>query len=93
MAKQAKCLTCKVRYTWERELGLRKCFCPVCGERLQGTIQASKLPFRDMGPIRPLGKTLVTTPNQKGQAAIYCLDKNRYISCRWEEKDLTDPEE
>jgi len=35
--KQGKCVKCKVRFEWEREIHSRKCYCPDCGSKLAAT--------------------------------------------------------
>lgn len=83
MAKQGKCETCMVRYTWDRPLPLIDCLCPVCGQRLQGTTYISDLICRDLGQIRPLGKTRVSVLGD-GQAMIYDPEKGQFRACAWE---------
>jgi len=73
---------------------LRRCFCPECGEQLTGTNYLLKSwPTRELGPIKPLGKTHITLHKNTGQASLYCLEKNQYRCCRWEQnqkKPLTE---
>lgn len=91
MAKQAKCKKCKVRYTWDRELALRRCYCPKCGEQLTGTTYLSQLPIRALGPLKPLGKTHICY-HKNGQASLYCLENNQYRACYWEQHQKKDSE-
>ena len=41
MAKQGKCIECKVRWTWEKELSLKLAKCPNCKTALKQTSHIS----------------------------------------------------
>jgi len=44
MAKQGKCISCLVRWEWEKEVSLRLAICPICRGPLQQTTYLSHLP-------------------------------------------------
>ena len=43
MAKQGKCVKCKKRYEWEKEIYLRECNCWLCGSPLAPTTHFTKM--------------------------------------------------
>ncbi|RLB31915.1 MAG: hypothetical protein DRH11_12575 [Deltaproteobacteria bacterium] len=52
MAKQAKCLNCRVRYVWKKEKPLYQFpRCGNCGHTLRPTNHLSSLPVMELEPI------------------------------------------
>jgi len=51
MAKQGKCVKCKIRYTWNREIRLGIAYCPKCGSFLRATSVYSQLPSQHLESV------------------------------------------
>ena len=51
MAKQGKCVKCKKRYEWEKEIYLRECNCWLCGSPLAPTTHLLKWPVVKCTPM------------------------------------------
>jgi DNA-directed RNA polymerase subunit RPC12/RpoP len=56
--KQGKCIKCKVRYIWEREIPSKLILtCPTCRYRLQATTHLLKWPIINKEPNVKLRKS------------------------------------
>jgi hypothetical protein len=87
MAKQAKCKKCKVRFKWDREHGLQRSFCPICGEQLQGTTYLLQWPVRDLGRIKPLGLQKRLSESKDGSATVWDWEKDRLAVVPWAQEE------
>ena len=55
MAKQGKCIRCRIRYTWDKDIPLKLLHCEVCGEPLKNTPHScSKTERLDVSAITEL---------------------------------------
>lgn len=52
MAKQGKCIFCKVRYVWNIEVPLKQARCPRCKQRLQSTTHLQQWPIVRLTAVR-----------------------------------------
>ena len=53
MAKQGKCTSCRIRYTWSRDIALWRTNCQKCGRILEATSRLNQWP-------------VINLPNYKG---------------------------